>query len=250
MLLLGGTTEASAIARALAGDARFDLTLSFAGRTRAIVPPPVPYRVGGFGGAPGLAHTLRETGTDALVDATHPFAARISANAAVAAHEGGVRLLGVRRPPWRCVPGDRWHEVADMAEAARALGAAPRRVLLTVGQLDLLPFAAVPQHRYVVRSVDPPPAGLLPGADIIAARGPFAEDAERALLVDRRIDVIVTKNSGGTATAAKLIAARDLGLRVVMVDRPALPPVESVETAEAAVDWLIRHHDARTDRGV
>ncbi|MCK8787445.1 cobalt-precorrin-6A reductase [Roseomonas sp. NAR14] len=242
LLLLGGTTEASALARLLAADGRLDATLSLAGATRAPRPQPIPTRIGGFGGAGGLAQHLRETGTRLLVDATHPFAARISANAAAAARLAGVTLLAVRRPPWVAGPGDCWVAVPDMQAAARALGPLPRRVLLTVGRKELAPFAAAPGHRYLVRSVDPPPEALLPrGATVITATGPFALEDERALLRAHGIEAIVTKNSGGTATAAKLGAARELGVTVVMVARPAAPPeVEAVATAEAAMRWVAR----------
>lgn len=238
LLVLGGTTEASAIARGLAGDARFDAVLSFAGRTRAPVAPPIAHRIGGFGGAEGLAGYLRAEGVDVLVDATHPFAARISANAVAAAGMAGVRLLAVRRPEWVAVAGDRWQVVADMGAAAAALGDAPRRVFLSVGQLELGAFLDHAQHSYVVRSVDPPPVELVPGgAVVLSARGPFDEAGEIALLRQHGIEVLVTKNSGGSATFAKLAAARALGLRVVMVARPvAVGP--AVESAGAALGWL------------
>lgn len=231
VLILGGTTEASAIARALVGDARFDPVLSLAGRTRAPLPPPIPWRVGGFGGAVGLAEYVRREGIAALVDATHPFAVRIKAHAAAVS----VPRVVVLRPAWQTVPGDRWTEVADMAAASAALGQAPRRVFLTVGRQDLAPFG--PPHRYVIRSVDAP-ATPPDGAVVIAARGPFAEADEQALLLAHGIEVVVTKNSGGTATAGKLAAARALGLPVVLVRRPSLPTGLVVEDAAGALRWL------------
>ena len=183
VLILGGSSEASALARALAGDARFTPTLSLAGRTRAPVLPPVPVRIGGFGGVAGLVAWMRDHGTEAVVNATHPFAARMSANAVTACAEAGTLLLRVLRPEWRAQPGDDWRVVGDMAAAAAQLGAAPRRVLLTIGRQDLAPFAAAPQHDYVIRSVDAPPEGALPPrATVISARGPFAEAEECALL--------------------------------------------------------------------
>ncbi len=249
VLILGGTTEASALAEALAGDARFTPLLSFAGSTRAPRPPPIAWRVGGFGGVPGLAEFLRGEAFDLLLDATHPFAAQMKRHAAAAAALAGIPALGVLRPGWRAVDGDRWAMVADMAGAARALGAAPRRVLLTIGQKDLAAFQAAPWHRYVVRSVDPPDAASLPpDATVIAARGPFREADEMALLAARRIEVIMTKNSGGTATQAKLAAARRLGLEVVMVARPPPPDMPTVEDAGAALRWLEGH--AAIPRGV
>lgn len=250
VLVLGGTTEASALARMLAGDGRFEATLSLAGRTTRPVAQPIPCRRGGFGGAAGLAAYLEAAGIDCLVDATHPFAAGMTGNAAEAAGRIGVPLLVVRRPAWVAGPGDRWTEVAHMRAAAETLGRTRRRVLLTVGQGELAPFLAAPWHHYVVRAIERPAPGLLPpGSEVITARGPFEEAGERALLAERAIDVLVTKNSGGSATEAKLAAARALGVEVVMVARPELPGgVRAVETAEAAFAWLEDQH-AGTLRG-
>ncbi len=248
VLILGGTTEASAIARALADDARFQPVLSLAGRTRAPVTPPIPWRIGGFGGAHGLAAYLQAERMQALIDATHPFAARISRNAVEAASIAAVPHLAVLRPAWTAQPGDRWTEVPSMAAAVDALGPQPRRVLLTVGQQELAPFAAAPWHDYLIRSVEPPPPTLLPpGARSFTARGPFTEDDERRLVRDERIQAIVTKNSGGSATAAKLAAARSLDIEVVMVARPPGPP-GTVPGASAALAWL-HQLAAGCDRG-
>jgi precorrin-6A/cobalt-precorrin-6A reductase len=238
-LILGGTSEASALARALADDPRIFATLSYAGRTRAPVAVPIPTRTGGFGGVEGLVSYLRTRGIDRLVDATHPFAGQISRHAAQAAAMTGIRLLAIVRPPWEAAPADRWTVVPDMAAAALVLGPTPRRVFLTVGQQELATFASAPWHDYLIRSVEPP-ATLPARARYIAARGPFAEDAERRLLRSERIELLVTKNSGGGATAAKLAAARALGVRVVMVSRPPAPLVASVPDMAGALAWL-RH---------
>ena len=241
VLILGGTTEASAIARALVGDAGIRATLSLAGRTRTPVLPAIACRRGGFGGVDGLAAHLRAHGVDALIDATHPFAAQISRHAAEAAARTGVARLAVVRPGWEAQSGDRWTPVPDMDSAVAALGPAPRRVFLTVGQQELAPFLAAPWHEYLIRSVEPPdPASLPPRAACIAGRGPFETAAERRLLETARIEVLVTKNSGGAATAAKLEAARGLGLEVVIVARPPPPPGPAVQDAAAALAWL-RH---------
>jgi precorrin-6A/cobalt-precorrin-6A reductase len=241
VLLLGGTTEASALARLLAADARFTATLSLAGATRAPRPQPLPWRIGGFGGIGGLRRYLAEERVNLLVDATHPFAAQMTRHALAAA--GTIPLLRLERPGWAPGPGDNWLSVPDMPAAARALGEAPRRVLLTIGQKELAPFQAAPWHHYVTRSVDPPdPASLPPGAEVITATGPFVLEAERALLDRHGIEVIVTKNSGGTATAAKLAAARERGIPVVMMERPIPPPgLERVPDAESAMRWLLRY---------
>ncbi|MBV9785560.1 MAG: cobalt-precorrin-6A reductase [Acidisphaera sp.] len=249
LLILGGTAEAVRLARCLAGDARFEATISLAGRTSRPAVQPLPTRIGGFGGADGLAHYLRTQRVDALVDATHPFAVRISRNATAAAAAAGIPLVSLRRPPWQPVPGDRWIEVADVASAVRSLGGDPRRVLLTIGKQELAPFASAPWHRYTVRSVDPAPPDLLPEAAVIAARGPFRVADEIRLLMERRIEVLVTKNSGGTATAAKLEAARALRLPVVMIARPASPDAAAVVSVEEALAWLERLHAALLLRG-
>ncbi len=248
MLILGGTAEASALARLLAGETWVAPVLSFAGRTVAPVLPPIPSRIGGFGGAEGLASYLRAEPVDVLVDATHPFAARISANAAQAAALAGVPRLVLQRPPWIAAPGDDWHPVPTVEAAAAALGEAPRRVFLTIGRQDLLPFQAAAQHAYLIRSVDPPDASLLPpDATILTGRGPFGEAAERALMERHGTQVLVTKNSGGAD--GKLAAARALGLPVIMVARRPPPGGETVAEAEAALTWLRAHADARAARG-
>ena len=238
LLILGGTTEGAVLARALAGDARVEAVLSLAGVTRAPAASPLPVRVGGFGGAEGLAGFLREGGFDAVVDATHPYAVWISRNAVVAAGLAGVALLRVARPAWVAGAGDRWVRVASLEAAAARLGMVPRRVLLTVGRKELGAFRAAPWHRYVVRSVDAPEPGVLPGAVVVEARGPFALEGELALLRAHGVEVVVTKNSGGEATAAKLEAARVLGVEVVMLDRPAEAGGESVADVGAALGWL------------
>jgi len=246
LLILGGTTEASELGRLLAADARVDGQISLAGRTKNPMPQPLPMRSGGFGGVVGLVAYLREHSIDALIDATHPFAARMTAHAVTAAREANTPLLVLLRPAWQPFPGDRWTMVADMQAAATALGPVPHRVFLTVGQMDIVPFRAVPQHRYVLRSVEPPPPNVLPPhVTVIAARGPFAEANELRLLEDHRIDVIVTKNSGGSATEGKLAAARALGVPVVMVERPPAPSARTVATVAEALAWLERFHASR-----
>jgi precorrin-6A/cobalt-precorrin-6A reductase len=251
ILVLGGTTEASALARALAGDARFNTTLSLAGVTRAPKPQPVPVRTGGFGGVAGLVRHLTAEGVEALVDATHPFATQMTAHAAMAAAEASVPLLRIDRPAWHPGPGDAWRFVPSLGEAALALGEAPRRVLLTVGQKELAPFVRAGQHHYLLRSVDAPePGSLPPRHELITATGPFALEEERALLLRHRIEVLVSKNSGGDATAAKLAAARELGLPVILLARPATPPgLQIVPDTAGAMRWLLHRH-ASARRGV
>jgi precorrin-6A/cobalt-precorrin-6A reductase len=244
ILILGGTTEASGLAAALAGQGRFQPLLSLAGRTSDPKPLPIPTRVGGFGGAEGLARFLRDERIEALIDATHPFAAVMSHNAARAADATGVPLLALRRPPWTPRAGDRWREVTGMGEAVRAIGEAPRRVFLTVGRLELRPFAAAPQHAYVVRTIEPIDDALpVPNVIAIRDRAPFDEAAERALMAREGIEVLVTKNSGGAATYPKIAAARALGIPVVLVARPEKPEgVTEVAGVAGALAWLDERH--------
>ncbi|MBZ9763433.1 cobalt-precorrin-6A reductase [Mesorhizobium sp. CA8] len=251
ILILGGTTEARQLAGKLARRDDFSVRLSLAGRTESPVAQGVPVRVGGFGGADGLAAHLREEHIDLLIDATHPYAARISTNAAEAARQTDVPILALRRPGWEPVTGDRWTLVDNVTEAARALGTAPRRVFLAIGRQEAGAFEAAPQHRYLIRSVDPvePELGV-PDALYLLARGPFPEADERALLERYGIDAVVSKNSGGEATYGKVAAARALGIEVIMIRRPSLPDVPSTETVDALAAKVDHHFDPVAERGV
>jgi len=242
VLVLGGTTEASALAAHLAGRRDLSATLSLAGRTSFPKPAPVPTRIGGFGGVEGLGRWLTEHRVGAVVDATHPFAAVISRNAAAACAQRGVPLLALRRPPWQAQAGDRWIDVPTMPDAVAALGPAPRRVFLTVGRLELPAFAAAPQHAYMVRTIEPI-GDALPALDVVTIqdRGPFGETDERRLMQEHGIEVVVTKNAGGAATYGKIAAARALGLPVVMVARPPKPDVLTVESIDAGLAWIEAH---------
>lgn len=249
VLVLAGTAEAAELAGVLAarpGPDALSLAASFAGRTRqqAVLPDSVAVRVGGFGGVDGLVDHLRADGVDLLVDATHPFAARMPHHAAAAAGRVGVPRLRLLRPGWAEQDGDRWHRVPDLAAAAAELAARDaRRVLLTTGRLELAPFAGLADRgvHVVTRSIEPPDPMPLVDATVVLARGPFSVDEERALLREHRIDTVVTKDSGGDATIAKLVAARELGVPVVLVDRPAPPGGDLVGTVAAAVAWVDRH---------
>jgi precorrin-6A/cobalt-precorrin-6A reductase len=251
ILLLGGTSEARALAEALGRRAEFAVTVSLAGRTAEPLPQGAPVRRGGFGGAEGLARYLSDERVDLLIDATHPYAAAISANATEAAKETGVKLIALRRPPWRNVTGDHWVEVDSVVDAVRALGQASRRVFLALGRNELRPFASAPQHSYLIRSVDPvdPPLGV-PRVTYITARGPFSESEDRDLLTRHNIEVIVAKNSGGEATYGKIAAARALQRPVIMLKRPALPEVPSVATVEEALGLIDHALTLSTARGV
>ena len=205
-------------------------------------------RVGGFGGVDGLVHWLREHRTDVLVDATHPFAAQMSRHAAAAAGRLGLPLLALRRPAWSEGPGDRWHRVPDAAAAAELLPGLAQRVFLTTGSGDLPAFVRLDLW-FLVRAVDPPPRPWPARCEVVLDRGPFAVHAERELMARHRIEVVVARDSGGEAAAAKLDAARELGLPVVLLDRPPPPPgVPTVDSVPAALAWLERLTSARTPR--
>jgi precorrin-6A/cobalt-precorrin-6A reductase len=239
VLILGGTNEANALTARLAGDARFQPILSLAGRTQKPRLPDIQYRIGGFGGVAGLAEYLKTEAIGALLDATHPFAEQMSAHAIDAAKAAGVPLAALARPQWIAQPGDRWHAVADAQSAVRAIGPARRRVFLALGRQQLAAFEAAPHHDYLIRSIEPPePMPALPHHRFIFARGPFAFDDEIKLLRDARIEVLVTKNSGGDATRAKIDAARALGLDVIMIDRPKTSDVSTFETVDDALAFL------------
>ena len=230
VLILGGTSEARALAGLLPHHA---VITSLAGRTSAPLLPPGEVRTGGFGGADGLATYLRARRIDVLVDATHPFAARISHNAAAAAATTGVALVVLRRPGWTAGPGDDWHRVPDLTAAAALLPHLGHRAFLTTGRQGIGAFAAVDAW-FLARSVEPPEPPMPGRLEVLLDRGPFALDGERRLLAEHRIDVLVTKDSGGPD--AKLVAARERGVPVVMVDRPPVPAAAVVvgSAAEAA----------------
>jgi len=253
LLILGGTGEAAALARAAL--ARFgegiEVTTALAGRTRHPGPIPGQVRIGGFGGAAGLARYLADHAVDRLIDATHPFAAQISRAARLACDRAEVPRLLLLRPAWRRHPLDRWIEVDSVEAAAQIVGRVGRRALLTLGAGEIAAFAPVTGVRFIVRLIDPPRAPLpLRLHEIVLGRGPFALAAERHLLERHSIDVLVCKASGGAATEAKLVAARELSLPVIMLRRPLAERGLSVDTVEAAIDWLAgldeRHGARRT----
>jgi precorrin-6A/cobalt-precorrin-6A reductase len=251
ILILGGTTEARLLGERLARRSGLDVTLSLAGRTASPVPHAVPVRVGGFGGVAGLADYLVEGRIDALIDATHPYATGISNNAAVAAHRTRVPFVALCRPPWTAVAGDRWIDVDDTAAAVRAIGEKARSVFVALGRNELAPFVAAPQHRYLIRSVDPvdPPLPL-PHVAYVTARGPFSEALDRGLLRAHGIDVVISKNSGGNAAYGKIAAARALGIAVIMVRRPPAPDTLAVATIEETMAWLDHALTSAAARGV
>lgn len=247
LLVLGGTTEATALCRRLSEDGVRG-RISFAGRVARPVRQPLPQRVGGFGGVAGLVDYLRAEGITHVVDATHPFAAGMSANALAACDAAGVPLIALTRPPWVPREGDRWDNVPDISGAVAALDRPACRVMLAVGRMHLADFAGNPQHSYLLRLVDPPEAQLpFPDCEVVVDRGPFTEDGDLALMRAHRIDLVVSKNAGGTGASAKIAAARRLGLPVIMIDRPAIPPRAEAHSVDEVMRWL---DHSGTDLGV
>lgn len=239
LLILGGAAEGKALAKAVA-EAGLRATYSYAGRVALPEAQPLPTRMGGFGGVDGLVAYLREKRITHLVDATHPFAAQMSRHAVAAAEMAGVPLIALTRPPWEAGAGDDWRHVEDMEAAVAALEGRARRVFLAIGRMEIGRFAAQPQHHYLLRLVDPPETPLsLTDAQVIVARGPFDEESDRQLLQQHRIDLVVSKNSGGQGARAKIDAARALGLPVLMVDRPALPPRLEMGSVEEVLRWVV-----------
>lgn len=242
VLILGGTTEATALAQRLSTRADIDAILSFAGRTERPVPPPIPFRIGGFGGVEALCEFLRTERIDAVVDATHPFAIRMSQNAREACARASVPLAMFSRPAWSCQDGDQWICVSNVEAAVRALGDAPRRVFLTHGRLHLAAFAQAPQHTYVVRTIDrPADIKALPKHRLILARGPFAKAEELRLMREEGIEIVVTKNSGGRSTYGKIEAARELNIPVVVIERPRDDSAAALFDIDDVLSWIQAH---------
>lgn len=243
VLILGGTAEARALAALLVALPGIEPVSSLAGRVAEPTRPEGDVRIGGFGGAPGLERWLAGQSITAVVDATHPFAATISRSAAAATSALGLPLLVVRRPGWTERDGDDWRRVPSLTAAAQALTelgpSQAERVFLTTGRKELAPFAALARHWFLIRTIDPPDEPLPARHEVLLARGPFTVDGERALMRRHRIDVLVTKDSGGSLTEAKLTAARELSMPVILVDRPPIPDVLVVETAVAAAEWVV-----------
>jgi precorrin-6A/cobalt-precorrin-6A reductase len=237
LLILGGTTEAGDLARAVAERLPDIEAISSLAGVAGVPALPGRIRVGGFGGVEGLADYLKGEDIGAVIDATHPFAARISAHAVAACAATGVPLLRLERGVWQPQTGDRWLAAAHMPAAAALLPGLGRRAFLTVGAKEVGAFAAVAGVWFLVRLLAeaPPP---FPGSLVVAGRGPFTVAAERDLMRRHGIDILVTKASGGAATAAKLRAARELGLPVVMVRRPASADGAVVDSVAAAVEWV------------
>ena len=223
---------------------KVDAIYSYAGRTQIPLGHSLPTRIGGFGGASGLADYLRKERITHVIDATHPFAAEMSRHAVEACAATNIPLVALERAPWGRTAGDNWIEVADISGAIDCLPEQSARVFLAIGRQHIAPFAAKPQHAYTLRFVDAPDGALpLPAAEVIVSRGPFTLHGDRELMRARRIEWLVARNSGGTGARAKIDAARELGLPVIMITRPALPERKRVESAEEVLAWLA--HDAR-----
>ena len=242
-LILGGTGDANRLAEGCIRG-KIDAVYSYAGRTQIPLPHLLPTRIAGFGGVAGLADYIREQAITHVIDATHPFAAEMSRHAVEACAATGVPLLALERAPWVRASGDHWIEVADLDAAVAALPEERARVFLAIGRQHLAPFAAKPQHTYTLRFVDAPDGALpLPDAEVIVSRGPFTLEGDSELMRSRRIEFLVARNSGGAGARAKIDAARELDLPVIMIERPALPERPRVESVQEVLAWLA--HDAR-----
>jgi precorrin-6A/cobalt-precorrin-6A reductase len=242
-LILGGTGDANQLAERCVRE-KINAIYSYAGRTRIPLGHELPTRIGGFGGVAGFADFIREEDITHVIDATHPFAAEMSRHAVKACVATGTPLLALERAPWVRLSGDHWIEVADIDAAVAALPEKRARVFLAIGRQHLAPFAAKLQHAYTLRLVDAPDGALpLPDAEVIVSRGPFTLQSDRELMRSRGIEFMVARNSGGAGARAKIDAARELGLTVIMIERPALPERRSVVSVEEVLAWL--GHDAR-----
>jgi precorrin-6A/cobalt-precorrin-6A reductase len=242
-LILGGTGDANRLAEGCVRE-KIDAVYSYAGRTQIPLGHSLPTRIGGFGGVAGLADFIREQGITHIVDATHPFATEISRHAVEACAATGAPMLALERAPWVRAADDNWTEVADVDAAVAALPEKRACVFLAIGRQHLAPFAVKPQHAYTLRFVDAPAgAPPLPDAEVIVSRGPFTLQSDRELMRSRNIEFLVARNSGGAGARAKIDAARELRLPVIMIERPALPERPRVESVEEVLAWLA--HDAR-----
>jgi precorrin-6A/cobalt-precorrin-6A reductase len=247
LLILAGTTEATAFAAA-ASQAGMHGTVSFAGRVERPRRQPLPQRVGGFGGVAGLTAYLHDQRITHVIDATHPFAAQMSHNAVAACAQADVPLIALTRPPWKAQEGDTWTHVPDIPGAVAALDRPAARIMLAVGRMHLAEFAPNPQHFYLLRLVDPPQdPPPFPDCRVIVSRGPFNTADDQALMHSHGIDLVVSKNAGGTGAYAKIAAARALHLPVVMIDRSAMPRRAEAHSVAEVMAWL---GHAGTDLGV
>ena len=247
LLILGGTTEATALAIAV-HDAGINATFSYAGRVARPKRQPLQTRIGGFGGIAGLADYITENGISHVVDATHPFAAQMSTTAVAACAQTGTNLIALTRPKWQAEAGDNWTLVADIDAAVAALDGPPKNVMLAIGRMHLDAFAPQPQHKYLLRLVDAPDGEVpLPNRTIIVDQGPFSVENDTALMRDHGIEIIVSKNAGGKGARAKIDAARALNLPIIMIDRPAIPARREVGSPAEILD-LLAH--SITERGV
>ena len=244
LLILGGTGDGVELASQATKIPGVEVISSLAGRT--ITPKSLvgAVRIGGFGGEAGLVEYLQTEQIDLLIDATHPFAAQISGNAAGAARQVGIPWLMLIRPGWERLPQDDWIEVGRIEAAVTAIPASAKRIFLTIGRQQVALFAGLTNKWCLIRSIDPPDSSiLLPPGEVLLDRGPFSLEQELQLLRDYRIEAIVSKNSGGDATYAKIIAARELGIPVIMVQRPIVPEGDVVTSVSGAIEWLIETID-------
>jgi precorrin-6A/cobalt-precorrin-6A reductase len=246
LLILGGTTEASDLAR-IVTDRGIGAIFSYAGRVGKPRVQPLPTRVGGFGGINGLVAWLRDNAISHVIDATHPFAVAMSRNAVAACAEAGVKLAALTRPQWQAGEGDLWREVADIEAGVAALDGPAQRVFLALGRLHLSAFGAQPQHHYLLRLVDRPKVPPLPRCEVVVARGPFDLAGDIALMQAHETGIVVCKNSGGSGARAKLEAARHLRLPVLMIARPVMPERTELASCQEVLDWL---GHSGTDLGV
>lgn len=247
LLILGGTSGGRTLAYEVA-DAGIDALYSYAGRTASPESLPIPTRIGGFGGIAAMADYIAQAGITHVVDATHPFADTISRNAIEACRLAGVPLIALVRPPWKPEDGDTWIDAPDMDHAVAALKIDPLRVFLAIGRTEIDRFEECPQHHYLLRLVDPPAAPPpFPSYEIVVGKGPFDLEGDIELLKSHRIDLVVSKNSGGSGARAKIDAARALDIPVLMIERPTLPGRPETSSPDEVLDWVLH---SGSDRGV
>ena len=238
LLILGGTTEASALAQIIS-KTTINARLSYAGRVSRLRPSPIAKRVGGFGGISGLLEYLKSEQITHVIDATHPFASQMSKNAIEACSMAKIPLAALTRPAWQEKKGDNWINVPNLEAAAEHLKQPKKNVLLAIGRQNLVLFYTQPQHNYILRLVDPPDKPLkFPDHSINISRGPFTIKNDTALFKNHKIDLVVAKNSGGSGAYSKIEVARNLGVSVVMIDRPKIPSRKEIFQTDSVLNWV------------
>lgn len=243
ILILGGTSEARDLS-ILVRKENIKAVISYAGVVKKIAKQPLPKRTGGFGGADGLAEYIINEKITHLIDATHPFANTISENAILAAKKTGVLFTTLERDPWEPEAGDHWTTVKTIESAINLLNGPPERVFLAIGRQEIKGFFRNRHHFYLLRMIEDTPINFeIPDFEVIHDKGPFKYEADKQILLKYNITKIISKNSGGSGSRAKIEAARDLNIPVIMIERPSVSPRSIFNNPDEVLKWIIHSTD-------